>query len=424
MMRAKAVDVRPLRGVRFDPAEVGPIGRLLAPPYDVAPAASARPEFSIAEIENVDLGVPGDQHAVAAARYRDWLSRGILRRDSEPAIYLHEHEFSAHGTTVLRTALFALVRVEDWAERVVVPHERTMPGPRLERGARLRTTEANLSPLYFLYADPDGAVRRLIASRVIAAEPAMERDQVGGAHRLTPVSDPVFHAELADLLRIRRLFVADGHHRYEAALAYRDEARSRYGYDPEAPTEFVLAMLAVADDPGVIVLPTHRLLLAEGVARPLLLEVLNRWFAVERVHAEAPIDEGPTHVCQVVLGGDLGVWNVRTREGNPHAALLPHDKGGAFRSLPVAAVEGVIESIRGDAEPDPANGLGVACVIDRGAAIDRVLQGDAQAAFILPRPRLDRVMAVGEEGDLLPAKSTWFEPKAPAGLVINDLRGW
>jgi uncharacterized protein (DUF1015 family) len=423
MMRANGTEIRPLRGVRFDPMVAGPVGPLLAPPYDVAVAPIDDARYSIAGIENADLGVPGDQHAVAAARYRQWLAQGILRRDREPAIYLHQHRFEANGDTVTRTALFALVHLEDWAERIVIPHERTMPGPRLERGARLRATGANLSPLYFLYADPEGNVGRLIASRLGGGEP-LDRDQVGGAHRLVPVKDPEFHEHLAGLLRPRRLFVGDGHHRYEAALAYRDEMRERSGSDREMPSEFVLAMLASIDDPGVIVRPTHRLLLGGDNHRLQLLDVLRRWFAIEPVEVDAPTDEHPAHITRVVLGPELGVWDVRAREGAPHVALMPRDKGVAFTSLPVAAVEGVIESVGGAGGKDRANGSRVVYVVDSDEATHRVMRGEAQAAFLLPRPRLEQVVAVGEDGDLLPPKSTWFEPKAPAGLVINDLSEW
>lgn len=412
-------DVRPFRAVRFDPARSGPVGPLLAPPYDVATAPTATSRFSIAGIENVDLGVPGDQHALAARRYQTWLRDGVLRHDPEPAIYLHEHRFSTATGVATRQAFFARVRLVDWDEGSVQPHERTMPVPRRERGARLSATAANLSPLYFLYRDPAGDVRDLIASTLTNASVTTEQDQVGGEHRLVPVTDPAFHQTAQRLLAPRALFVADGHHRYEAALAYRNEQRQLHGFDPEASWEFVLVLLAAAEDPGVIVRPTHRLVLGNGYQDDLL-SWLQRWFTIAPVHAEAPFVADETFIARAVVGEDGGAWDIRVRHDRAHWDLLPTDRGPAWRALPVAVVEAVLERALGPRAD--GNGARIHYTIDEREAMARVAAGDAHAAFLLPPPRLDQILAVGAEGDLLPPKSTWFEPKAPAGLVINDLR--
>ncbi|MFN8590045.1 MAG: DUF1015 domain-containing protein [Thermomicrobiales bacterium] len=414
-------DVRPFRAIRFDPTRSGPVGPLLAPPYDVASAPATTARYSIAGIENVDLGVPGDQHAVAAERYAAWRRVGILHQDPAPAIYLHEHRFPTADGVATRQAFFARVRLVDWEDGGVQPHERTMPGPRQERGARLRTTEANLSPLYFLFRDPNGDVRDLMSSTLASTDTPAEQDQVGGEHRLIPVTDPAFHQVLQQFLAPRALFVADGHHRYEAALAYRNEQRQIYGCDPEAPWEFVLVLLAAAEDPGVIVRPTHRLLLGDGLALGELIDQLRRWFAVTPIQREAPVGADESFIARVVLGEDAGVWDIRVREDRPHLDLLPADRGPAWRALPVAAVEAVLEHAFGPG--GEGNGARIRYTIDARDAMTQVVDGHARAAFLLPPPRLAQILAVGAEGDLLPPKSTWFEPKAPAGLVINDLRG-
>ena len=177
-------DVRPLRGVRFDSHRTGPIGPLIAPPYDVAAEPAIGAEFSIRNIESVDLGSSGDDHALAARRYQTWLEQGVLRQDAAPLIYVHQHRFEQQGTTVSRTGLLARVRLADWSERIVLPHERTTPGPREERLGRLRAVQANLSPLYFLYRDADGEIRRLIADHAGSGQLLEDRDQMGGTHRL------------------------------------------------------------------------------------------------------------------------------------------------------------------------------------------------------------------------------------------------
>ena len=228
-------DIRPLRGVRFDPDKAGAVGPLLAPPYDVASQLAAAPQFAISQIENADLGVAGDAHALAARRYQEWRASGVLRRDDRPAIYIHRHRFDANGVSHLRTALIARVRLADWSERVVLPHEGTMPGPREERLERLRAVEANLSPLYFLFRDGDGAIRESIAARTDAPIAISDGDRMGGSHELMPVTDPEFHARLSTLFAERSLFVADGHHRFEAALAFRNERRAETAGDGDGP---------------------------------------------------------------------------------------------------------------------------------------------------------------------------------------------
>jgi uncharacterized protein (DUF1015 family) len=413
-------DVRPLRGVRFDARRTGPIGSLIAPPYDVAADPEDGALFSIRKIEGVDLGCGGDDHTLAAHRYQAWLKQGALRRDAASMIYVHRHQFDQDGTMFSRTGLLARVRLTDWSEQIVLPHERTTPGPREERLARLRAVRANLSPLYFLYRDADGEIRRLIADYVESGQPLADRDQMGGTHRLTALANAALHATLSAAFAHRTLFVADGHHRYEAALAYRDECRDRYGHDPDAPWEFVLALLSAAEDPGVIVRPTHRVLIDGRNSSPRpILQLLKRWFNVRAARLAAPLPEA-RFICRVVLPDGLGVWDVRAGSRDPHHALMPAARGAAWRSLGVAAVESLVESLFGVADESTERHLVPA--IDEADAASQVSDGRAQAAFLLPAANLDRLLAVAEEGDLLPAKSTWFEPKAPAGLVINDLR--
>lgn len=418
--RGAVADVRPLRGVRFDARRTGPIGSLIAPPYDVAAEPANGADFSIRKIESIDLGCSGEDHALAAARYQAWLEQGALRRDAVPTIYIHQHQFGHEGKEVSRTGLLARVRLTDWSERIVLPHERTTRGPREERLDRLRAVRANLSPLYFLYRDADGEIRQSIADDAENGKQLEDRDQVGGTHRLTAATDSTLQARLSAAFARRTLFVADGHHRYEAALAYRDECRERYGHDPDAPWEFVLALLAAVEDPGVTVRPTHRVLIdGQNDSPRLILQLLQRWFDVSPAHLSAPLPAAP-FICRVVLPDDHGIWDVRARSGNPHHALMPGARGAAWRSLGVAAVESIVESLFG--MTDQRAERRVLPAIDEADAAGQVRAGRAQAAFLLPAPGLDRLLAVAEEGDLLPAKSTWFEPKAPAGLVINDLR--
>lgn len=412
-------DVRPLRGVRFSAARSGPVGPLIAPPYDVAAGPGSVSEFSIRHIEGVDLGNGADNHRVAAERYRDWRGRGVLVRDPEPAIYVHRHEFPHGAGRVTRTGVLARVRLRDWADRVILPHELTNPGPREERLGRLRAVEANLSPLYFLYRDPEGLIRDLVAGAPDRGVEESGADHMGGMHSLRPIVDSAWLTRLTEVFADRTLFVADGHHRYEAALAYRNACREDGRTDSEAPSEFVLALLAAVEDPGVLVRPTHRVLVGAGNDAPdALLAMVRVWFDVRAATGAMPSkDDG--FVARLALPVDSGTWDLVALSGRPHLDLAAKDRGAAWRSLAVAGVEGMVDAMRGAGQL--AEGARLVPVVDAGEAVRYVESGNGQAVFLLPEPGLDRLLAVAEEGDLLPAKSTWFEPKAPAGLVINEL---
>ncbi len=413
-------DVQPLRGVRFDRRVAGPVGALIAPPYDVADTPGISAEFSIRNIESIELGLMGDDHALAASRYRSWLEQGVLRHDDRPAMYVHRHRFFLNGAETERTGLIARVRLADWTERIVLPHERTTPGPREERLRRLRAVQANLSPLYLLYRDAAGEIRDLIAHHAEASAGHTDLDQSGGAHRLDVISQPELQHRLTRLFAERTLFVADGHHRYEAALAYRKECRMAMSQTQDAPSEFVLVLLSAVEDPGVVVQPTHRLLSGEQEITPdALLALLSRWFDLREAETPMPLIDDE-FVARVVLPVSHGTWDMIARPDRAHLRLVPRERGSAWRSLGVTAIEGVLESMSGsDAR---RHGQRVTPVVEEADAVLQVRDGRAHAAFLLPAPSLDRLLAVAEEGNLLPPKSTWFEPKAPAGLVISDLR--
>lgn len=408
-------EIRPFRGVRFDGARSGPLGPLIAPPYDVSNPGANTPEHSISAIENADLGLPGDQHASAARRYREWLQQGILTRDREPAFYLHRHRFDVDGTPTLRTGLFARVRLADWAEGVVLPHEGTMPGPREERFARLHAVGANLSPLYFLYRDPAGVVPRLLGAAP-EGSPG-ERDRMGGEHWVEAIVEPEIQHALAAFFRDRSLFVADGHHRYEAALSYRNERR-RQCPGVDGGWEYVLALLAAVEDPGVVVRPTHRLVAGGEISPASVLAFLERWFAVREAADSLPI-AGGAFLFRVVLPG-LEDHDVFALPGSPHATLLPRARSAAWNDLRVSILQGVLDSLLAGGGDRSASDIVPS--IDCASVTAQARSGRARAAFLLPPPPLASLLDIAEGGELLPPKSTWFEPKAPAGLVINDLR--
>ncbi|HEY8446923.1 MAG TPA: DUF1015 domain-containing protein [Thermomicrobiales bacterium] len=423
-------EVRAFRGVRYGERVAAALGQLLAPPYDVSsPHLIAdlrdRHPYNMVHLEHVAPDPGEDPHAIAAAQYRAWRAAGILARDYRPALYGYEHEFTADGRRITRRGLFAAVRLAPWRERIVLPHEATFPGPVRERHRRLRSVRANISPVYLLYEDPAGEIAAALDAGNAATLVAEGSDPEGETHRLTAIADAEVIGRVGEAFRSRRLYVADGHHRYEAAVAYRDEyravSRDESPPDPDGPgaSDYLLALLVEASDPGVRVLPTHRLVRGlPAFDPPAIRERLASWLSLEP--AERTSLPGKNDLAVLLFAGEAGAWRVRRRRDERHLALLPPERSEAWRRLAVAVIERVVL--------EEALGIGAAVLPEHvtyaheaDVAREAVTSGDAQIAILLDATPVSDIIAVAEAGETMPAKSTYFWPKVPAGLVLRDL---
>lgn len=420
-------EVRAFRGARYATEVAGELGTLIAPPYDAASPEHfaflrALNPFNIVHLEQAeadeDNGI--DHHAVAAAGYRAWREEGVLRQDPRPASYLYRQTFSARGQRVTQQGIITTVRLADWSEQIILPHEETFPGPRQERLARLRAVRANLSPIYLLYADPAGELRQLLGP--VSQQPADVAgvDPAGDRHEITVIEQPALLDRLASFFTNQRLYVADGHHRYEAALAFRDEVRHAGISLPE--TEFILATLVEINDPGVRVLPTHRLLHGlPNLGGDWLRDRLGRLFELHACtrHDVDDLLADPRTICLLRQGGESDVWQIRAKPGDPHAALLPPERSAAWRQLPVSILrEVILRHIIGLAAADLPEHVSFAHDL---ATVDTALAtGAAEAAFLVRPTSMPELLAVADAGERMPPKSTYFQPKIPAGLVLHD----
>ena len=415
--------IRPFRGTRYDESIAGDVGRLLAPPYDVSsPELIARlherSPLNMTHLEHVRTEDGADPHALVARRYETWQRDGVLRRDDRPALYRYDHTFLFDGQARTRRGFFAAVRLAHWDERIVLPHERTFPGPVAERRGRLRAVRANLSPVYLLANDPSGAFGGLLNAD--GERLAETTDPDGESHVLTRIDDDRV-AEIVRAIAGSRLFVADGHHRYEAALAFRDEDRDSRGKTRNGGSDFVLALIAGASDPNVLILPTHRLVGGLESFDPDVIR--SRLSACFELGPPRPmpdsVEPGRDVVAVVRFAGEPLGRRIALRPESPHAALMPADRSPAWKRLPAAILESVVfEHVLG-LEPD-AMRAHVGFTPDESAANAAIDTGKAQIAFLLPAPSVADLVAVAEAGDRMPPKSTYFYPKVPAGLVIYD----
>jgi uncharacterized protein (DUF1015 family) len=429
-------DIVPFLGIRYDAERAGDMSRVLAPPYDVIGEAE-RAELEARHPQNVvRIELPrgaGDARYDEAARLLGaWKSEGILRADAKPAFYVYEQQFTlpqAPGRIYTRRGFFAAVRLEPFERRVVLPHEKTLAGPKEDRLKLMRATRTQISPIFGLYRDADGSAREIIdaAAALVPALDATTSDRV--RHRLWRLGDPAAIAKLAALLADKQILIADGHHRYETLLGLGPELRALDYAAGGAAADFAMMFLARAEDPGLLVLPTHRLVrnLPEFDFGALRAAASPAFDIVDGDEATAPAIEE-----RLGREGTAGVVFAVRVPGREHttwftlksivdlSALGPP----ALRQLDVTVLHGVILA--------PILGIDAAAMEsqsylgythDTAEAMARVAAGEAQAAFFMNATKVEEVLAACEAGFVLPQKSTYFQPKLATGLVMYGLDG-
>ena len=437
-------DLRPFRALRFDPSSVGDIGAVVAPPYDVIDAATRARLISRhpANVVRLDMPVeetgdqPDDRYRRAARTLATWRSDGTLRKDPHPSVYAYEQSYRVPGTAIERTqrGFFARLKLESFGpESGVLPHERTLTAPKEDRYKLLRATGVNTSPVVGLFDDPsDGTAVRL--ATVAAGPPDVDvTDDDGVRHRLWalpaagdgPAS--VVAGELLAAAEAGPITIADGHHRYETAVHYRDERRMSRSCEEDPPFDYLLVLMLEATHQDLTVLPTHRLV--RGIGSEAAAGVRARARDLVDVETVGSSDEllarmaGSDGGSGDRDGGRFGLW---TRDGgallsarrSAFEPLLPAG-GEALRSLDVTLLGVALEQLASlDAEAVASGAVDYTkSAADAIAAVDA--DDGVDAAFLLEPTPVASIEAVAREGDVMPQKSTYFYPKALTGLVIN-----
>ena len=432
--------IRPFRALRYDRATVADPALVVAPPYDVIGPAEADRFLARhpANVVRLDLPMeqpgdePDDRYRRAARTLASWRSDGTLHKDPHPSIYVYEQAYTVPGTDIERTqrGFFARLRLEAYGPGSgVLPHERTLAGPREDRYKLLRATGVNTSPIVALYEDADGAGTAVLDASTDRAPDVEVVDDDDVCHRMWAVAADAEHAErLAPLLEAAGrapLTIADGHHRYETALRYRDERRMSRSCEEDPAFDYVLALLVEGTRQVFTVLPTHRIVRGLGddeVKR--LSDGLDELFDVERDVSAADLRARFGPATGTGGAGRLGLW---TRTGG---AILQARRdafesstaglGRAVGGLDVTLLGIALDQMAGvDADALAAGRVAYTKSVDE--AIDAVEAGldGADAAFLLEPTPVSSVMAVAAAGGVMPQKSTYFYPKALTGLVIN-----
>jgi uncharacterized protein (DUF1015 family) len=419
------VAAAPFRGLRFDPAVVGDPGRVIVPPYDVITpeardAYEAMNPYNVVRLSLARGGADeSSRYEQAAKLLESWSQEGALLLDAVPCIYLYEQAYLIRGERRVQRGVMASVTLDDTGE-VILPHEGTMVAPVADRLRLLEATRANLSPIFGLYAGGGRAAAAI--EHVTAATPAVDAvDESGLRHRLWPISEPAAIARWSELLADQKVLIADGHHRFRTALAYRDEMdRAAAGAGAAgagaAPWDQTLMLLVDVDQQGPSVLPVHRLL--AGVPARALLDRLQPEFQISQAASPADLEArlgrepGRTIAFGVYGEGASRLLvardpvGIRARTGLEHTPL---DVEVLHRTV----LDGML-GIR-DLERQ------VAYSNDLAAACRQVDQGEFSSLVVLRPAPFSAVVEVAERGRILPPKTTFFHPKPRDGLVLRPL---
>jgi uncharacterized protein (DUF1015 family) len=432
-------DVRPFRAYRYDLGRVGALSDVVAPPYDVIDPALQQALYDRSPYNVVRLILnkeePGDdetenRYARAARFLREWQADDVLVRDSAQALYVCHQDFEVEGRKYTRKGFLARVRLEPFGAGRIYAHEETMPGPKADRLKLFHATGMNLSPVFSLYPDPGGAVTARLDAAVGRAPPVQATDHLGVVSRLWPVADQHAISAVTGLLSPKSIFIADGHHRYETALRYLEERRAAGGVRDGDPAEFVLMMLVGMSDPGLTILPTHRIVSGlPALSADRLKEVLKDHFTVERAGVGAAGAQAAWESIEADGGQDLlgfgttddGVWQTARLTAPQAMAELAADHSPAWRGLAVSILHVLVL----DRLLPAVLGGKARCryVHLLREAADAAAAKEGRLVALVPPATMGHVEAIAGNLEKMPPKSTYFYPKLLSGLAFNPLKG-
>lgn len=421
-------EIRAFRALRFDTEKAGEIGELVCPPYDVISEEERRGYLERNENNIIRLELPkGDRpYETAGNVLKAWLETGILKQDEKDGIYIYEEKFTAYGIKRKFKGCIVQVKLEEFSKGIVLPHEETLSKAKKDRFELMKATGCNFSQIYSLYADEKHSIRKRLDA-LSSAEPKVElSDREGVTHRLWIVSDEAEIAAICGEFADKKLYIADGHHRYETALNYRNYCReNNIGNGGE---DFVMMMLVDMEHEGLVVFPTHRILhgLKEFNAEKAE-KLCEEYFNTEKRPSYHTMESDLRALYDAgkkAFGFYTGkeCYTLLTLKDTDVLSRLLPDTLPPVRELDVTVLHLLIlERLFGIDKENMAKQLNLSYTKDFSEAIESVRSGNADCAFILNPTRVSEIRGVAAAGGKMPQKSTYFYPKLITGLVMNKL---
>ncbi|MCL2077772.1 MAG: DUF1015 domain-containing protein [Oscillospiraceae bacterium] len=437
-------EIRAFRGLRYD-EKAGDIGSLCCPPYDIIskeerlryleknPYNIIRLELPEALSDSPNL----DVYATAGQFLRDWLGRGILKNEPNECIYIYEMEFEVYGQKKSVTGFISLIKLEEFSKGIVLPHEETLSKAKTDRFNLMKATNCNFSQIYSLYNDQSGEIAVLLNEAKKESPTSSFTDGDGVTHKLWVIdtaSPASFIGKLTALMAPKKVYIADGHHRYETALNYRNSHSAQsVGSNERGTADYVPMMLVNMENDGLVVFPTHRIVRdLGGYEQNEILNKCEEFFEItpnlNRENAQNTLNQayakgekafalysgGNNFVCLKLKCGDGGAASIMN-EFMPGASE-------ALRGLDVSVLHTlVLERIFGIDKENMANQVNLTYTRNTDEAISAVDDKRANCCFLLNPTRVDEISGVAAAGEKMPQKSTYFYPKLTTGLVMNQI---
>lgn len=434
-------EIRPFRGVHYNPLLVKDPAAVICPPYDIITPQMREELYQRSEYNFVRLELaresPQDtpvdnKYTRSSAALEQWLKQGILKIDEAPAIYLHDHYFTHQRRKYRRRGIIVIVRLEPWSQMVVRPHEGTLAEPKSDRLNLLWALQADTSPIFAMFEDQGKKVASLLTAQE-KSEPMIDVSMNGESHRLWAISGAGAVNQIYNSLAGQPLYIADGHHRYESALNYQRERRacSQSARDVE-PFDFVMMTLVEFSDPGLVILPTHRLV--RGLSESTMSELmpgLQKFFGIEELplntsdiwqRVDRLLGKGKIDQLKLVMFGPAKdrLYVLTLRDFAVVGQMMPYFHSELYKRLNVSVVDHIIlERVLSLSRDKEASCL--AYSHDRQDAVNKVLNQEYQMALLLSPVKAGVIKAIADASDRMPRKSTYFYPKLPSGLVFYRL---
>ncbi len=420
--------VRPFRAVRYNLKKVD-LNAVVAPPYDVIGAEEQNDLYQRHpnNVIRLILGREEDRYSSAAKFFQQWLDEGILLRDVTPAMHYLVQAFVSDGKEHERRGVILRCKLEEFEKRIVLPHERTLSKPKEDRLRLLQYTKANLSQIFSFYSDRERTVEKLFKPFLLSP-PLMHVSHHGVENRVWSITDSTALEAVTEFFEKVQVYIADGHHRYETALTYRDMQKRQ---DPRAsadePYDYVMMYLTNTEEPGLVSLPTHRLVYGlREFDQQAFRDRLCADFVCEPCEDFALLKRGlmesQQHTFGMIMHGDPSFYLVRVRRGTQIQELVGRSTPEVLAGLDVtllhrAVLERILH-ITSDAQSRQTN---LEYVHEAEDALKSVRTGRAQIGFLMNPTRIEQIRSVATKGHVLPQKSTYFYPKLLSGLLINRL---
>jgi uncharacterized protein (DUF1015 family) len=414
--------IKPFKALRYSSLFIRDHGAVITPPYDIIDHAAQeelhrKSPYNVIRLEYGKTGLADSKtdnpYIRAKTILNEWLEMQVLIAEESACYYLYEHKYTHNSTSYSRRSFFASLKVEDYANKVILPHELTMSAPKADRMELLSSLETNVSPIFTLFPDPDDQMD-LFFDSLTSSEPLISATEDSGqVHRIWALKDTALQKQLAEYLAPQPLLIADGHHRYETALAY---SRQR-GSSAEKGKDYILAALVSIKDPGLLVLPTHRLISEmTTVQKRAMQKIVEENFEYVAFGDPKTMD----HAEYLQRLSDLSLKNGFGLITANRAGFVFPVKPESSKDLPVSLLHNeILKPVLAPGENSEVDKTMLSYPHDLDAAVDAVLDGQADAAFILQPVAVEEVLKRAEAGEIMPQKSTFFYPKLPGGLVMS-----